>query len=169
MQNLNKTDRGKLLRIRWVLLGLLIGTALVGKHSNGWPILTWPMYSSKEWPYPGETTERVYLKVMLEDGSARRVDIGDLLPAGMYRSERAIFDAAFAEPPEPDARQLLVRTLRQHLPGEDLTAIELRRELWDVDPLARPPLDRANPREDLRIGRLELAEIDAMREGADAP
>lgn len=164
MRTDSQANRRRLARTRWVLLLILIGICSVGTSWFAWPVVSWPMYATYEMPRQGPRAERTYLVAELTDGVTRRVELFDVLPAGWDAALVDIVDDAVADEPGPEARWTLLRMVSIHLGDRPVGAVEVRREVWDVEPHANPPLNRFEPRKDVLISRFVAPDLPA-----DAP
>lgn len=145
------------------MLIIMIGVCFVGDRWTYWPVLSWPMYARRDFPYPGDTADRCFLVVELEDrrGNTRRerVEMMGLLPVGWDVQLQQICEVAFAPEPGPQAQRTLLHFAQVYFRDEPVKAIAFYREVWDVEPAAIPPLDQANPRSTQLLGRFEAADV----------
>lgn len=136
---------------------ILVVTLIIGKSRLAWPIVTWPMYSYKTQVYPPDTFERDYLRVFMADGQTRRVEIAGFFPEGRASVMEDIIEVAIndADPNgQYKARRSVLWLFSLRMPGQAIASIEVRREMWDVDALANPPVKSVEPVRDILVGTI---------------
>ncbi|MEM6506174.1 MAG: hypothetical protein AAF711_12085 [Planctomycetota bacterium] len=155
----NKADRFRIRATAVVLVVLLIGSIWKGEGIDHWPLTTFPMYT-QVYEYPPETAERLFLVMVLVNGDEIEIDPRRIFPHGRFKAGEAMIEVSFFLVDKPNAREQSKRTLErvaeELLPGREVVAIEGRRRVWDVDPMASPPLELNRPRIDESLGRFEI-------------
>lgn len=149
------------LRLTIFALALIVaGLCIVGKRTATWPIITWPMYSTRETPVPGPRADHVHMRIIDADGSSRRISSNDIFPMGRSGPARRLFVEAF-EHPDPPRRALHGQYLadvvaRSHWAQAPFT-VEVWEYEWDVVPLELPPLEYDKPAQRRRVGAFKVA------------
>jgi hypothetical protein len=142
--------------IKITLLVILIGLSVVERRIAAWPIMTWPMYSTRTTPFPPPSASGIELRVILSTtGGVQKLTEVDFFPMGRTRVAERAMRSAFddADPTLRAAyRTYLVKVIHRILHADEVDTIEGWRLEWAVDPLALPPLDRARPVREVRLG-----------------
>ena len=137
-------------RTQLALIVILLGLLVAGRRISLFPIMTWPMYSTRTTPYPGPLASRLELRVIdRATGSVvARLDPAELVSAERDEVVPAVIREAEGEgglDAAPAHRAYLLHLARIALPGMELDSVEAVRTEWEVEPLGIPPLARDRP------------------------
>lgn len=152
-------DRLRLLLSKLSVLIILVGLVYVGRRHGAFPIVNWPMYSSRPMPFPAGSVSAFEIRVRTQDGGAVKLSPASLLPFGRDQVILDLIGAAFSsEDAELRARYQLAlgEMVRRSLRDRGVAGIEVWRVVWKVEPLASPPLDRLAPADQILLGRIDL-------------
>ena len=143
--------------LRWtqvVLLVLILGLAFVRRSEHYWPIVTWPVYSLVKPVFPAPTTALLEARVTTTSGATHVLRSSDLVEWSRRGIADLVMEGAAAGNQGADRRAAdrahLARLVALALGHERFEAIEIWSVEWQVEPLARPPLDRAKPSAETR-------------------
>lgn len=151
----HSTDQKQLQLIKIALLVILVGLCVVGRSIGAWPIITWPMYDRRTTSFPQPRASGIELRVTTRAGGVHKLTRVDFFPMGRTRVAERAMKSAFddSDPKLLHAyRTFLINVVQRVFPAEELDTIEGWRLEWTVDPLALPPLDRARPVREVRMG-----------------
>ncbi len=141
-------DRRRLRAVQAMVLALIAALAWAGRGESYWPIVTWPVYDDAR-PRPvGPTLVRLEARGVTASGLPVAFGKKDLVERGRQR----VADRAFAGwNGRPEQRRYLVGLL-ERAAGEPLAQLEMWQLEWPVDAMAVPPVDRAVPPSERRLG-----------------
>ena len=143
-----QSDPARLLLAKLVLAITLVGMLFVGHGPPAWPLLTWPMYQTAIFDYPGESIARYWLRVIDAEGKEHDVSIDGHFPPGRNDVVKNVIHRALnsSDPARRRAHEAyLAKMLARAMPDEDLAYIEILLVKWKIDLATRPPLDRDAP------------------------
>lgn len=148
------------LRLTKLTLGLiLLGFFLVGERIGAWPIMTWPMYSSR-WPvFPESTVTRVELRIESREGNWYSLQPVDLFPLERVNVAENVIAAAWTATSlahRKANRRYLLEQVQRQLPHVEIQTLQIWEVSWEVTPLALPPLDYANPSQARLVGGFDI-------------
>ncbi len=148
-------------RTQLALVLIILGYAAVGRSFKLYPITTWPMYSRRTTPYPGQLQSRFELRV-IERATGQLV--ARLDPVDLVSYERNVAPAVIRHAlGSGDSASLrahrayLLRLVRIALPGVEIDSVEAWRLEFEVEPLELPPLWRERPAGQVLLGVLHPA------------
>ena len=144
----NTNARRELQTTLAVLLLILTGLCAVGRSTRFWPIVTWPMYSTRTTAFPASHASDVELRVITADSRLLRVAPRVLFPMGHEKFLKRIIENAYTRDEGSDravTREWLAAVLQDYLSEGDVQMVEAWEVVWDVEPLAVPPVRRDQP------------------------
>jgi hypothetical protein len=151
---LHSTARRQLRLTKAALLVVLVGLCVVELRITAWPIVTWPMYGRRTTVFPLPSASAIELRVTV-DRRLHKLTQVDFFPMGRTSVAERAMQYAFDDT-DPSLRDLhrtyLVQVVKRILRTDELDTLEGWRLEWVVDPLALPPLDRARPIREVRLG-----------------
>jgi hypothetical protein len=142
------------------LLVILVGLCAVGRSIVAWPIITWPMYDRRTTSFPPPTASGIELRVTTPAGDVYKLARPDFFPMNRGRIAERVMQSAFNDANLPllhADRTYLLNVVKRILRADELNRIEGWRLEWAVNPLALPPLDRARPVREVRLGAFSTA------------
>jgi hypothetical protein len=144
---------------KFALVLILLGFCFVRERIGAWPIMTWPMYSSR-WPvFPESTVTRLELRIETREGYWYSLQPVDLFPLERVNVAENVIAAAWTatSPAHRRAnRRYLIEQVQQQLPHVEIQTLQIWEMSWDVTPLALPPLDYANPSQVRLVGGFDI-------------
>jgi len=155
----------RLLLAKLSILIILVGLPVVGSRHGAFPVVNWPMYSSRPMPFPADSVSAFEIRVRTQDGGAVKLSPASLMSFGRDQVILDLIGAAFSsEDAEQRARYQLALSemVRRTLRGRTVAGIEVWRVVWKVEPLASPPLDRSAPADQILLGRIDPQESPAV-------
>jgi hypothetical protein len=141
---------------------ILLALCLVGRKMHFWPIVTWPVYSTRTTRFPESAATYVDLYVVAANGECSRVSAAELFPMGRRKPfELAVQDSFESADAYRQAvnRRWLATVLQDHFSDRNLTAVEAWRVAWDVKTLEVPPSRRGRPRESVLLGSFVMSSL----------
>jgi len=150
----------ELRRVQAVVVAILLLLPVAGHRKSSWPVINWTMYGQRTTPMPGPVRSRLCVRVVGPAAEVRTRLPSEIVPRERIDLLGRIIDRAFsseASPIRERLRSVLVRLLRDLGPGFPIERVELVRRDWAVEPLALPPVDRAQPRSEERLAGFAAA------------
>lgn len=141
---------------------ILIGISGIGHRDGGWPIMTWPMYSTYEPVRPPSIASLYEVRIVETDSSVRVMTARDLAPMGWVKAAGQILRSAYQDslPMQRDSsRAYIARQAALRIPAARIARIEGWRRDWRCDPLASPPIDYTHPLGDVLVGAFSISEF----------
>jgi hypothetical protein len=142
-----------------ILIVILLALCVVGRKTQFWPIMTWPMYSTLTSQFPTSEASIVELRVVTHDGQVLRITPRELFPKGHDKLSKWVIQDAFSGEVESRAlanRRWLASAVRDRFPHTDVKSVEGWKIVWDVNPLAIPPLNRDVPAQEVLLGTFPM-------------
>ena len=148
-------------RIRWAICIFVVGIFASGREQSSWPIIMWTIYSQKHYAFPATTTSAVELRAVTQGGQSIVLRPHELypMPYCQHVAPRLIARAFAGKEAQQEAadRRYIARLVASRLPDEQVVSIEGWQREWQVTPLAVPPVDRAHPIREDRLGKFATA------------
>lgn len=161
----------RLTLVKAALALYLVGMFVTGKKPALWPVVNWPMYSTREFAFPSDTTSVMQVGIVTADAQTAVIPMSRLVTTGREVALIPIIKCSVgiewkkrgwekAPTKREICREYLRKLVALRRPDKKIDAVEIWRVDWAVDPLALRPVDSELPVRRVLLGRFDINSLE---------